>query len=149
MAADRKVSSGCCSWARSSRGDRSGVVGDFSRGDDDVEGEVGVDIYDEVDLVSEEGVGGSLMSPLCIGIGILPKALARVGAVADFDPELVGARPEVGGIDRGMGVFLDQAYGNGLCDELMEDVIEGILSQAGAELGEDSMGGGIEEVKAT
>lgn len=131
------------------QGDSLGVVWDFSGGDDHFDGEVGVDVYDEMDLVSEEGVGLGLMSPLGIGVGVFSEALALAGAVADLDAELVGAGPDVGGIHGGVDLLLDQACGDGLCDELMEDGIEGVLSQSGAELGEGCVGGGVEEVEAT
>ena len=131
------------------QGDGLGVVCDLSGGDDYFAGELEVDVYDEVDLVSEEGVGLSLMSPLCIGVGVCSKALALFGAGADFDAEVVGASPEVGGVPGCVGFFLDQPYGDRLCDKLMEDGIAGILSQSVAELGEGSVGRSVQEVKAT
>ena len=57
--------------------------------------------------------------------------------------------PEVGGIDCGVDVLLDESDGDGLCEELMQDPIEGIRTQSVAELGEGRVGGGVEEVEAT
>ena len=130
------------------QGDGLGVVWDFSGGDDYFEGELGVDIYNQMDLVSEEGVGFGLMSPLGIRVGIFSEALALAGAVADLDAELIGARPDVGGIHRRVDVLLDQAYGNSLRDELMQDPIEGILSQAITKMSKGRMGRGLQEIES-
>jgi hypothetical protein len=48
-----------------------------------------------------------------------------------------------------MHLLLDESNGDGLGNELMEDVVEELRSQASAELGEDGMGGSLEEIKAT
>ncbi len=130
-------------------GDGLGVVCGFSRGDDDVDGEAGVDVYAEVDFVSEQGVGFGFMPPLCIGVGIGFQTFPGSCAFAELDAELVGAGPEVGGIPCGVSFFLNEAYGTGLSDEVMEESIEGVLSESGTEWGEGGMGGGRKEVEVT
>ena len=129
--------------------DGLGVVWDFSGGHNDFDGEMGEDVYNEMDFVSEEGVSLCFMSPSSIRIGIRSETVALVLAGADFDAELVGVSPDVGGIDRCVDLFLDETHSDRLCDELMKDGIERIGFQSGAELREDRVGGSIEEVEAT
>jgi len=96
---------------------------------------------DQMDLVSKEGVCFGLMSPLRIGVAVVAETLAFPFAGTDFDAELAGVSPDVGGIDGGMHLLLDESCCDGLGTQLMEDVVEELLSQTSAKPGEDSMEG--------
>lgn len=129
--------------------DGLGVVGGISRSHNDFQGELRLDVHDEVDFVSEEAVSFGLMSPPGILVGIGFQAVAFSFTGADFDAELVGESPDVSGVNCGVDEVFDQADSNGLCDEAVEDFLEGFCSQAFSEVGEGGMRGGLEEVKAT
>lgn len=99
-----------------------------------------------MNLIAEEGIFLCLMSPLGIGIGIFPGAITFAFAGAGLLAEFIGVGPDVSGIGSGIPAQ-DYLQGNRLSDQIMEYLVEGIISQTIAEVGEGAIGRGLEEVK--
>src|SRR4030043_111060 len=101
-----------------------------------------------MNLIAEEGIFLCLMSPPGIGIGIFPGAITLAFAGAGLFAEFIGVGPDVSGIGSGIPAQ-DYLQGNRLSNQIMEYLVEGIISQTIAEVGEGAIGRGFHKVEAT
>jgi hypothetical protein len=125
------------------------IVRHFTRGDDSFNRKLGFGIHNEMDFVSEEGVGLCLMTPSSIWVRILSQTLTFASALTYFDAKPVGVSPEVGGINGRMNYVLDDTDSNGLSNELVKYVIEQLRTQSFTEVMKGDMRRNLEEVEPT
>ncbi len=100
-----------------------------------------------MDLVTEEEIVFAFGAPLGIGIRVALRATTFAFTLASLVTELTGISPDMSGVD-GSITTLDYFQDNSLSDQLVEDFIKNILSQPVTEIGETTIGRGLQEIKA-
>ena len=109
--------------------------------------QLGFGIHYEMDFVAKEGIVLALGSPLCISIrvtsGTITFTLTGAGLMAEF----TCISPDVCGIYSGI-TTLDYLQDYSLGNQLVQDFIENLLTEAVAEVSEGAIGRGLEKIEA-
>ena len=99
-------------------------------------------------FVAEEDIFLILKSPLRITVRVVSAAVALPFTGAGFLAEAVGISPQMSGIN-GSIATLDYFQRYGLGNELVEALIEDVITQTVAEVGKTAVSGSLEEIEAT
>jgi hypothetical protein len=99
-----------------------------------------------MDFVAKEKVVLALGSPLSIGIRIASGTITFTLTGAGLFTEAIGISPEVCGI-YGSTTTLDYLQDYSLGNQLMQDFIENLLTEAVAEVSEGAIGRGLEKIE--
>jgi hypothetical protein len=97
-------------------------------------------------FVAKEKVVLALGSPLSIGVRVASWAITLSFAGAGLMAKFTGISPEVCGI-YGSTTTLDYLQDYSLGNQLMQDFIENLLTEAVAEVSEGAIGRGLEKIE--
>jgi hypothetical protein len=100
-----------------------------------------------MDFVTKEKVVLALSSPLSISIGEAAGTSTLSFALTSFKTELIGVSPDMSRVDSRIPT-LDYSEHNGLSNQVMENLIEDIITETVTEISKGTIGGSLQEIKA-
>jgi hypothetical protein len=100
-----------------------------------------------MDFIAKEKIVLALGSPLSIGVRVASWAITLSFAGAGLMAKFTGISPDVSRIYSGVATF-DYLQDNSLGNQLVENFIENLLTEATTEVGKGAIGRGLEKIEA-
>jgi hypothetical protein len=101
-----------------------------------------------MDFIAKEKIVLALGSPLSIGVRVASWAIALSFAGAGLMAKFTGISPDMSRIYSGVATF-DYLQDNSLGNQLVENLIENVFTQAITEIGKSAVGRSLQEVETT